>query len=118
MTVQPDDVMRALGSTDLSPSEIKSFTEAAERAYLQRIDGEQVGDDEKDDVVTHLAAHLIATGPERQVSSAGEGGGNVSFEGETGEGLAATTHGQTAILLDPTGQLDDSQSSDHFTLST
>ena len=118
MTPDPSDVKRALGSTELSNGKLTAMIDAAERAYENRIDGEAVDDQTKDDVVTRLAAHLIATGPERQVSSASEGDGQVSFEGETGEGLASTTHGQMAVFLDPTGQLDDSESSDHFTLST
>lgn len=116
MTVNADDVTRVLDSTTLSDSDINDFINAARRAYTQRIDGEAVDADEQDDVVTRLAAHLIATGPERQISS----GDGISFEGETGDGLRATTHGQMATLLDPTGQLagDADGDSDHFTLST
>lgn len=116
MSVDPDDVERVLGSTELDDADIQSFIDAARRGYLQRTGSESVSADEQDDVVTHLAAHLIAMGPERQISSAGEGGGNVSFEGQTGEGLMATTHGQIAVVLDPTGQLDD-DTADPFTLS-
>lgn len=114
------DVKRRLGSSDLPDDDITNFVEQAERLYDQRIDGEHVEDDLRDDVIEALAAHLIATGPERQIDSGGEGGGNVSFAGDTGEGLRATTHGQMAILLDPTGQLDggDDGDSDDFTLST
>jgi len=120
MTVAPDDVRRVLPETELSDSDLNAEIDVARRAYEQRIDGEHVDQDEKDDVVERLAAHLIASGPERQVDSAGESGGNVSFAGETGEGLAATTHGQMAVLLDPTGQLDggEDDASDDFTLST
>lgn len=120
MTPGPSDVKRVLGSTELSDSDLTAMIDAAERAYEQRIDGESVEAQVQDDVVTRLAAHLVAAGPERQVSSAGEGGGNVSFEGQTGEGLMATTHGQIAVLLDPTDQLagDEDGDSDHFTLST
>jgi len=120
MTVLPDDVRRVLPETELSDAELNAEIDTARRAYEQRIDGEPVDEGPKDDVVTRLSAHLIASGPERQVDSAGESGGNVSFAGETGEGLAATTHGQMAVLLDPTGQLDGGQdgASDDFTLST
>jgi len=120
MTVQPSDVETTLGDTELSDPEIQPFIDTARRAYEQRIDGEHVESDAKDDVVERLAAHLIASGPERQIDSGGEGGGSVTFAGKTGMGLKATTHGQMAILLDPTGQLDggDDESSDDFTLST
>jgi hypothetical protein len=105
MTVEADDVVDVLGSTELSDPQLNALIKAAGRLYDRRTEGEDVDTDVRDDVVTHLAAHLVATGPERQISSAGEGGGNVSFEGETGEGLSATTHGQVAMTLDPTGSL-------------
>jgi len=120
MTVDPDDVRRVLGETDLSDPDLNAEIETARRAYAERIDGEHVDDDDRDDVVTRLAAHLIAAGPERQLDSASESGGSISFAGSTGEGLMATTHGQMAVFLDPTGQLDGGEdgSSDDFTLST
>lgn len=119
MPVTPDNVRRVLPETELSDADLNAEIDVARRAYEQRIDGEHVDEKAKDDVVTRLTAHLIASGPERQVDSAGESGGNVSFAGETGEGLAATTHGQMAVLLDPTGQLDGGEdgASDDFTLA-
>jgi len=114
MSVDPSDVRVVLGSTDLSDSDLNSEIETARRMYAQRRDGEHVSDERIDDVVTRLSAHLVATGPERQVDSASEGAGNVSFSGDTGTGLEATTHGQVAINLDPTGQLDGA---DDFTFS-
>lgn len=120
MAVTPTDVRRVLGESDLSDSDLADEIAIAERLYAQRIDGEHVDESEREDVVERLTAHLVATGAERQVDSASESGGNVTFAGETGEGLRATTHGQMAILLDPTGQLDGGEdgSSDDFTLST
>jgi len=119
MSVTPSDVRRVLPDTELSDGDLQSEIGVARRMFEQRIDGEYVEQQQKDDVVERLTAHLIAAGPERQVDSAGESGGNVSFAGETGEGLRATTHGQAAIQLDPTGQLDGGEdgSSDDFTLS-
>lgn len=105
-----------LGSTSLSDSDVQTFIEKAEALYDSKRDGEDVDQAVYDDVVEYLAAHLITSGPERQVSSAGEGGGNVSFEGDTGEGLRGTTHGQNAIETDPTGALADDPGDD-FTLS-
>lgn len=104
MTVQSSDVERALGSSELTTSDIDAFINAAGRLYDDLISDDSVGSDRRDDVVTRLAAHLIATGPERQISS----GDGISFEGDTGEGLQATTHGQIAITLDPTGKLTTS----------
>lgn len=103
MTVQDGDVEEALGSSDIT--DFSPFIDAAGRMYDNLTSGDNVATNVRDDVVTRLAAHLVATGPERQISSAGEGGGNVSFEGETGMGLDATTHGQMAQMFDPTGKL-------------
>ncbi|WP_436933691.1 hypothetical protein [Halovenus marina] len=103
MTVEHDDVEQVLGSTEIA--DLSPFIEAAGRMYDNLTSGNTVDADVRDDVVTQLTAHLVATGPERQVSSAGEGGGNVSFEGETGEGLSGSTYGQMAVTLDPTGKL-------------
>ncbi|QLH77456.1 hypothetical protein HZS55_09175 [Halosimplex rubrum] len=121
MAPDPSDVKRVLGSTDLSDSEVQAFITEATAEYEAVIGNEAVDADLKDLVITRLAAHGIATGPERQIDSAGEGDGNVKFAGDTGEGLNATTQGQRAQDLDPTGQLgggEDDESSDHFTFST
>lgn len=118
MAASTDIVELHLGSTDLSGEQIQTFIEKAEALYDSRRDNEPVDEAVYDDVVEYLAAHLIASGPERQLSSASEGDGQVSYEGSTAEGLRGTTHGQNAITADPTGQLDggaDGSSSD-FTL--
>jgi hypothetical protein len=112
MAASSDIVKLHLGSTELSDPDIQTFIEKAEALYDAKRSGEQVTEAVYDDVVEYLAAHLIASGPERQISSAGEGGGNVSFEGNPNK----TTHWENAIEADPTGQLDDGN--DHFTLST
>lgn len=104
MTLKESDVSGVLGSTNVTNFE--PFIGAAKRLYDDRLGTQSVDDETYDDVVAQLAAHLIASGRERQYSSASEGGGTVSFEGETGMGLDGTTYGQTAKLLDPTGQLE------------
>lgn len=101
MTVQPDDVRDALGETDLSDTELSAFIGPAGRLYDPLIETEDIDDAVRDDVVTQLAAHLVATGPERQLSSAD----GISWEGDIGQGLAGSTHGQLAQTLDPTGAL-------------
>lgn len=120
MSVTPSDVRRVLPDTELSDSDLQAEIDVAGRMYTQRIDGEHVEEAQRDDVIERLAAHLIATGAERQVDTASESGGSVTFAGDTGEGLMATTHGQAALALDPTGQLDGGEdgASDDFTLST
>lgn len=101
MTVQASDVRDVLGATELSDTELQAVIGPAGRMYDPLIDGEGVSDDRRDDVVTQLAAHLVAAGPERQLSSAD----GVSWEGDIGQGLDGSTHGQIAQTLDPTGKL-------------
>jgi len=108
MTVTPPDLRQVLSGTELSNEDLTAFISAAGRMYDDRISEYTLDPAVRDDVVVQLAAHLIATGPERQIDNAGESGGSVSFAGETGEGLRATTHGQIAITLDPTGKLASS----------
>jgi hypothetical protein len=107
MAVTPDNVRRILRDTELSDSEIQAAIDAGRRMFIQRTSGASgVTDAQQDDVVERLAAHLIASGAERQIDSASESGGNVSFAGETSEGLRSTSHGQVAIALDPTDRLE------------
>lgn len=101
MTVQASDVSDALGATDLSDPQLQAFIGPAGRMYDPLIENEDVSDKRRDDVVTQLAAHLVAAGPERQLSSAD----GVSWEGDIGQGLDGSTHGQIAQTLDPTGKL-------------
>jgi len=104
--VSPADVRQVLGDTDLDTASLDAFIRRSRRYYIAVIN-EDIEPPVAEDVVVRLAAHFVATGPERQVDSAGEGGGNVSFSGQTGEGLMATSHGQVARTLDPTGELAD-----------
>lgn len=103
MTVEHDDVEELLGSTEIA--DLDPFIGPAGRLYDPLIEGESITKEKRDDVVAALAAHLVASMPERQVHTASEGSGSVTFEGETGEGLAGTTYGQMAVTLDPTGSL-------------
>jgi hypothetical protein len=107
LTLSAGDVRDVLGETDLSDAQLDDRLGVARRYYIGALDGEEVAIGRAEDVIVRLAAHLVATGPERQVSSVSESGGNVSFSGSTGEGLMGTTHGQVAATLDPTGQLTE-----------
>jgi hypothetical protein len=107
LTLSAGDVRDVLGETGLSDAQLDDRLGVARRYYIGALDGEEVAIGRAEDVIVRLAAHLVATGPERQVSSVSESGGNVSFSGSTGEGLMGTTHGQVAATLDPTGQLTE-----------
>ena len=53
-----------------------------------------------------IAAHLIASTREQQLSKAGAGEGvEATFQGRTGMGLASTFYGQNAVSLDTSGVL-------------
>jgi hypothetical protein len=66
--------------------------------------GNNVSTDVRDDVVTFLAAYYVASGKERQISSAGEGGGNVSYEGDYDQ----NSYWELAKTTDPTGLIASS----------
>lgn len=113
MTVTTADVRELLPSEraeSIADTAISGQIHAARRLYRQRVQGDLPPSGASEgvvaDVVTRLAAHLVMTGPLRQADSVSEGGANVSFSGETGQGLYATLHGQMAITMDPTGELD------------
>lgn len=110
MTVQPSDVRGTLGTTELDDAEIATKIEQATRFYDSRIDGEPVDDTIHDDVVEYLAAHLIKSGPEPEVTGGDGVDFNIPDEGR---------FWRMATTLDPTDQLagDEDGDSDHFTLS-
>jgi len=101
MTIDTTELSDTLGTTELPPEQLQAFIDTAGRLYDRRTEGEAVSPEVRDDVVTHLAAHLVATGPERQLSSAD----GISWEGDIGRGLDGSTYGQLAQTLDPTGRL-------------
>lgn len=101
MTVKQSEVIDVLGATEFSPSDTQFYIDTAGERYDDLTSDDNVPTAQRDAVVTFYAAHLIRSSAERQLSS----GDGVSFEGETGMGLAATTQGQQAQQLDPTGKL-------------
>lgn len=116
MAVSASDVKLLLGSTQLSDSDIDKFITRADNYYSDLTSDASVGSTMKDQVVENLAAHEIKQGPERQTASNDVAG--ATYTNEYGQGLEATTFGQTALAKDPTGELKAEDGADHFTLGT
>lgn len=100
--------VREVIDTDLTDAQINRFIN---QAYFRTIPlasklGACGGSDVLAEIQALLAAHFISITRERQVHSESvEGGASVTFEGNTGEGLRATTYGQAALDLDCSGLL-------------
>lgn len=100
MSPSSSDVIDDLGETNLSSGGVAGFITEAEIWYNSELpDGVTLDTNVKDLVIQKLAAHLIKTGPERQVESSDPAG--VDYAGEFGVGLEQTSYGQTAIQIDP-----------------
>lgn len=95
--------------TDLADAVINAFINTAYyQAYaLTGQLGACGGTDAQCDIIKYLAAHYIAMTRERQVKSeaVGKGEWSVTYMGQDGLNLNATTYGQTAIALDCSGAL-------------
>jgi len=115
MSVSESEVRLELGNTDLSDSDLQTFINKARRFYEAEAPTGGLTTERKDDVVTAIAAHFVATGPERQPDSVSGDDGSVTYAGESGQGLAETSHGRKAVDLDPTGALNlDEETSTDF----
>lgn len=65
-----------------------------------------LGADRQTAIIKWVAAHLIASGPERMLQSERLGQGSDTYAtARLGEGLKGTTYGQQALALDPNGCL-------------
>lgn len=59
----------------------------------------------KKEIEQWLAAHLIASTQEPQISKAEAGGASVTYQGVTGKGLESTLYGQQVLIMDTTGKM-------------
>lgn len=102
---QASEVVDLLDTT-LSASEVEPFLTAAQRLVADHLEGEGVADATLTEIERYLSAHF-ATLRDREAAPARESldDYSVTYQGETGMHLEATHHGQTALLLDPTGKL-------------
>jgi hypothetical protein len=103
MAVTANDVAEIF-DTELQDSQIQRHLDVAERLVDRELDGRD--QQEKDDVTLYLAAHFAAT-QEPRAESASVGDASVTYQGDSEMGLKATRYGQQALMLDPTGNLEN-----------
>jgi len=97
------DVKAILDNTELKESVINVFITSA-NTIVNTVLGTGVTDNMKE-IERWLTAHLISLTRERQAIREEAGGTRIDYTGKFGEGLKATTYGQTVMLLDTTGKL-------------
>lgn len=93
--------------TDLPDTEIQAMIDTVSRLVDSVFANCSLSEDVLKDIETYLTAHIIASTKERQGSEEEAGTAKIKYTGKFGEGLSSTTYGQTALLLDTCGQLQN-----------
>lgn len=99
--------VKAILSTALSSEDLGPFIATAHtlvNVHLSALRDPRLSEDVLQEIELWLAAHFAAIRDPR-VSEERVGDESFRYQGQTGTGLDATTYGQQARLLDPTGAL-------------
>jgi hypothetical protein len=104
----PADV-RTVVDVELDDSALAAFIEDAALDVDERIPSDAYSEERLERIEKYLAAHLATFTRERQKSSVGAGSATLSFSGEFGESLRATSPGQNVLRLDHDGHLDENR---------
>ena len=108
MATTVEKVREILDST-LDDANITAYITAA-GLYLDTIfTGQDISEDLRNEIERWVTAHLISVSKERQWEEVDAGTASEKFTGKYEMGLSMTSYGQTAILLDTTGELQRSQ---------
>lgn len=109
--------------TDMREDQITPFIDMAHSLVDEELAGKGLSDTRLDLIQKNLAAHFAKMyDPEMQSEQIEDYRYKVA--GERGEGLMATSHGQTAVMLDTTGTLaqlnadEDTYEADFGVIST
>ena len=98
--------VKKIMATGLLDADITSIIDFANRQVTSILGGEGLTAAVLQDIETWLTAHLIAMGKERQPEKEKvEDIGELWFQKKTGTSLLSTTYGQTALMLDSSGKL-------------
>lgn len=93
--------------TDFPDHRIEVFIQGASKLIDNKLVGQGLDDATLQEIERWLAAHYIAVTSDRQAIQEIAGPVEQRFSDIFGQFLLATTWGQTAISLDPTGILQD-----------
>lgn len=108
--VTPDEVANIF-DTDLDTSDGGSLDTWIDIANELVDDIQDVGpsiSDARLEKIELLAAAHLASAQDQRIDSASRETASVNYQGKTGMDWKATTYGQRAVALDPTGTLADS----------
>ena len=100
--VTPAEVKQIV-ETNLSDAIVEVFITTA-NSLVNRLSGSCLTDDMRTQIELYLSAHLV-TMRDRKAQSERLGDAQITYQGSFGEGLDRTEYGQTARMLDCTGQL-------------
>lgn len=100
------DKVKTVIETGLKNDQIERLMEMANSQIDQLITDTDITVAVKTDIETWLTAHLIASGPERQLQSEKVHDVWITYQGKFGDFLRATTYGQMVLMLDTSGSMD------------
>ena len=110
MPLIPDDQIeskvKSILETALSATDIQVYQGTASAIITDILDPTSLSIGTKTQIELWLTAHFIASTREVQLEEAGGGDGvEAKYQGRTSFGLSSTHYGQTAMMMDTTGNL-------------
>lgn len=99
------DEVRAVIDTEITDTQMQEYIFST-RAFLNAVfTGVSVSETLYKEMERWTTAHLIASSRDRQAKEEGAGGAYIKYGTMYGMGLASTSYGQHAMVLDYTGTL-------------
>jgi len=95
--------VKAVIDTALDNEQIKLLINQANRVVTSILGATTLDAAQLEDIETWMAAHLIATGKERQPEEEKVGDVDVRFQKKPAEFLKSTSYGQMVLFLDESG---------------
>ena len=100
------EVLQIMDNCQVSAPIIDTLIAAANVMLTKTFsDDADIGDDLLAEMERWLAAHLIASGPERVASREKVGDADITYTGQWGKKLESTPYGQVVLQLDVTGKM-------------
>lgn len=98
--------VKTIIDTALKDAEISIFIGVSNRLVTETV-AKEVSELLARDIETWLTAHLISVSRERQAEEEELGDAQVKYQGKYGMNLESTSYGQTALMLDTSGKLQE-----------
>lgn len=99
------ETVKSIMTTALTDTQITNIITIANRVVTNVLGSSGLASDVLKDIETYFAAHLIATGKERQVGEEKVGDIWLRYQGQYGKFLEATSFGQFVLMLDTSGNM-------------